>query len=928
MDRSRLKPFTVLQLVGFIFSIGLILFEGIDTVSAFQTPTLSQDPNLWYDVDAPPPAVQGARSNLPNRYRLVATDSANLHSRLAQAPIESVSGNDENAPPLPLPMPDGSTAYFSIEESPIMAPDLAAKRPDIKTYIGREVDDPSATARLDWTPAGFHAMILSEQGTVYIDPYQRGDTTHYISYNKRDYTAPDKTFIEQAENLKVVTDVRPLLDERELNAASVITAIGPQLRTYRLAVAATGEYTTIFDGKISDAQAAIVTTINRVTGIYEREVSVRLSLIDNTSIIYTNAATDPYSSSSSAMLDENQNTLDSVIGDGNYDVGHVFSTGGGGLAAVGVPCLSGFKALGMTGSSAPVGDPFDVDYVAHELGHQFGAHHTFNGNAGSCSGGKRTVSSAYEPGSGSTIMAYAGICGSQDLQPHSDDYFHTRSFDQIVAYTTISDGNSCPVITSTGNTAPVPDAGSNGFSIPKDTPFTLTGAGTDANSDPLIYNWEEYDLGPAGPPNSGTKPFFRSFAAASTPSRTFPRLSDILNNVSTLGEMLPNSDQTLTFRLSARDGLGGVDYDTVSINVINGAGPFAVTSPNTAVVWPMGYPQTITWDVANTDSAPVSCSAVDILLSTDGGVTSPTTLVANTGNDGLETIFVPNDASALARIKIQCSDNVFFAISDTDLIIGDSSPVSCRQPNVDLADPGTVTDILSYAGSGTIADLNVSIDATHTWVGDLKFDLEHVDTDTTVSLIVRPGRPALSQWGCSENDIDTTLNDEATELADDQCPSASPTINGTLQPTGSLSVFDGEEISGDWELAVTDVAGVDSGILNEWCLLPTLACSATTPQTPTVSIALNLDESISLSWTGNTVNETYEIHKGTVPYFAASGASVIHTMDSVDSQMQHTFTPEANTYYVVVGANCAGRAGVGYTSARTGQFQFSIVPGS
>ena len=637
-----------------------------------ERPASDSSGTIWIDVTDGSFPVMGQRLIVPDQYRTLSLDQVALHTLLSQAPMEG-SGDSIL---MPLPLPNGSFGLFQVVESPIMAPELAAEFPEITTYAGQGLDDPTATARLDWTPRGFHAMILSASGTVFIDPYSRNDTTHYISYYKADYRRPGGTGFTAYPPLdpggQMQREIARLIASRP-DAAS-----GAQLRTYRLANAATGEYTAFQGGTVALAQAAIVTTINRVDGIYQTEVAIRLILVANNNlIVYTNALTDPYTNNNaSLLLSENQANLDSVIGDANYDIGHVFGTGGGGLAGLGVPCRTGQKARGETGSSSPVGDPFDVDYVAHEMGHQFGGNHTFNGTIGACAGGNRNAATAYEPGSGSTIQGYAGICGADNLQPNSDPYFHTISFDEIVAYSTVGAGN-CPIPTNTGNTPPVPNAGTGGFTIPANTPFVLTGSATDANGDPLTYNWEEFDLGTAGPPGiSSNPPFFRSWLATASPSRTFPRLSNLVNNTLPIGEVLPNVTGTLNFRLTARDnraGGGGVDYSLLTFGVTTAAGPFQVTVPNTVhsptLTWPALSTQTVTWNVANTTAAPVSCPNVSIQLSTDGGLTYPTTILASTPNDGSESVTVPNSQTTTARIKVACVNNVFFDISNVNFTI-------------------------------------------------------------------------------------------------------------------------------------------------------------------------------------------------------------------------------------------------------------------
>ena len=625
---------------------------------------------LWTDVSVNSIGTTPRLNPAPVAFRTVRLDQNALLQLLARAPMEGTAATGVT---LSLPLPDGTFGRFRIVESPIMEPGLAAKFPEIKTYAGQGLDEPTATVRLDWTPHGFHALISAIGGTVYIDPYSRDEVIHYISYfkgNARRSQTPSSNGPDVIDEQGMAAQIKTLIEQ------GAVVPSGSDLRTYRTAVAATGEYTIFHGGTVALGQAAIVTAMNRVNEVYERDVAIRMVLVANNDlVVYTDPGTDPYTNNSgSAMLGENQANLDAVIGDANYDVGHVFSTGGGGIASLGVPCISGLKARGVTGLPSPIGDPFYIDFVAHEIGHQFGGNHTFNGDAGNCAGGNRNGPTAYEPGSGTTIMAYAGICGNQNIQSNSDDHFHVASFDEIVAYSTAGAGNNCPVITATGNDPPVPDAGTGGFTIPINTPFSLIGSATDPNGHPLTYNWEEFDLGPAGHPNSPVNdaPIFRSFSSMAVPERIFPQISDIVNNTQTLGEILPSYTRNLTFRMTVRDNQisgGGVDYDEIAFSVSDLAGPFLVTAPNTAVTWTPGTQETITWDVAGTDVAPVSAAAVNILLSTDGGFTYPHTLATGTPNDGSETVTVPVTPTATARVKVEAATNIFFDISNTDFTV-------------------------------------------------------------------------------------------------------------------------------------------------------------------------------------------------------------------------------------------------------------------
>ncbi len=634
---------------------------------------------FWSSATEASIPAAGERVIVPDAYATYSLTLQQYKNFFTGAPMEFTMAAAANPLLIELPMPDKSMAKFKVWESPMMAPALAAQLPGITTYTGQGLDDPTATVKIDFTYRGFHAMILSANGTVFIDPYFKNSFDYYLSYFKKDFNPSNKPR-NICQGLK------------NPHASAVPNGVqagnGTQLRTYRLAVACTAEYAAFFGGTLAATASAITTSVNRVNGVYEKEVAVRLVLVaNNNNLIFTNLATQPFTGNDDAfvLIDESQTVIDNVISSANYDIGHTFSTGAGGLAGLGVVCLAGQKANGVTGSDAPVGDPYDIDYVAHEIGHQFDGDHSFNGNTVNCGGGNRNGSTAYEVGSGSTIMAYAGICGSQDVQPNSDPFFHTISYDQIVAFTNTGSGNTCPVTTATGNNFPTVNTGSGGFTIPKNTPFSLTGSATDPNGDVLTYCWEQFNLGTAGlnTSTSTTGPNFRSYPPVSSPTRTFPRISDVAGNISTFREVLYNggANRTFNFRLTARDNKaagGGVQYSALSFVVSGTAGPLAVTVPNTAVSWPGNSVQAVTWNINSTDIAPVSCTNVRILLSTDGGLTYPTTILASTLNDGTENITVPNVNTTTARIRVECvfSNYSFFDISNVNFTIAQVIPVS------------------------------------------------------------------------------------------------------------------------------------------------------------------------------------------------------------------------------------------------------------
>ncbi|HVF46765.1 MAG TPA: zinc-dependent metalloprotease family protein, partial [Pyrinomonadaceae bacterium] len=533
----------------------------------------------------------------------------------------------------------------------------------------------------------------------------------YISYSKRDKSRTEEFACKVGGDRGSAVEPGDPGDLEFLRgAAAPEVTSGSQLRTYRLAVSATNEYATRVGANATAATlAAQVLIVNRVNAVFERDLAIHMNLVANNDLITYSAdnmtcgtpaaactsANDPFTNDNgSTMLGQNQTAIDAAIGAANYDIGHVFSTAGGGVANLAVTCGSS-KARGVTGLPNPVGDPFAIDFVAHEIGHQFGANHTFNGTSNGC-GGNRSSSSAYEPGSGVTVMGYAGLCGSQNLAGNSIDTFHIRSIEAITQFSQSGSGNTCAVVTPTGNTPPAV-SGPGNFTIPKFTPFSLTAAATDADGDSITYDWQQYDLGSstATVPNSdedgNARPIFRPFSPSASGTRTFPRLAHILNSRNVppnttggflTGEVLPSVGRTMNFQVIARDnrsGAGGVSTATSTVTVDGNSGPFGVTSPNAAATYSGNSAQNITWSVNGTNGAPINASSVKISMSTDGGNTFPIVLAANTPNDGTQILRLPIGDTTRARIKVEAVGNIFFDVSDVDFnIAGLASPSEAR----------------------------------------------------------------------------------------------------------------------------------------------------------------------------------------------------------------------------------------------------------
>ena len=654
----------------------LLLIIAIGLVNLVQSQNTSR---YWKAIDEKDIVLDGIRQIVPKKYLIVTLPSNELRKALFAAPNEKTVLIKNSTTVIELPLPNGTFQKFSVVEAPIMEQALSNKYPFIKTFSVHGIDDPYASGKLDWNSFGFHGMIKTPNGDFFIDPYTNTNFTNYITYYTTDFEKDPSLRAPEAEFVSV--NQKKTTKNNTVNGAMICA--GDVLRTYRLVIACTGEYAQAATGFTTPTMAQtlskVVTTVNRVDGVYETELDYRMVLIaGDTVCLFTDPNTDPFTGNNNAnvLIGESQSVIDGLIADTDYDMGHTFSTGGGGLSSLGVVCQSGNKASSITGSPSPVGDPYDIDYVAHEMGHETGANHTFNSIVSNCGGGNRNGPTSIEPGSGVTIMAYAGICGSDDLAAHSIPYFSTISFDEIIAYTQTDLGDGCPVHTATGNNAPVV-TGSATYTVPIKTPFVLTGSATDVDGDSLTFSWEEFDIGAGsgGPWNSGNKPYFRPWSPTTSRSRSFPSITNVMTGSMTgiLGEFMPPTAQTLNFRLTARDnkmGGGGVCYAASQV-VVASAGPFNISYPNVAgITWASASTQTITWNVNGTDVTPISCDSVKISISFNTGNTF-TTLVAATPNDGTEAITVPTRTvnTATCRIKIEALKNIFYDVNDKNFTI-------------------------------------------------------------------------------------------------------------------------------------------------------------------------------------------------------------------------------------------------------------------
>lgn len=775
--------------------------------------TNAQSNDLWQKV-----STNSALSKKTNP-----TDGESLHYKLNSESLQLKLASATNktakktTSEITFPNSAGVLERFLVWESSNFDPELQTKFPDIRAYEGRGLDDKTAKIHFSVSPIGLQTMVFRSDKTTEFIESNPDNTTEYILFAKN-----------SAGKRILCKTVDQLLDQNttsKTSATAKTTASNKVFKTLRLALSCTGEYTTYFGGTKAAALAAMNATMTRVNGVFNKDLAVKLILIANTEdLIYTNSTTDPYSNASTgadgAWNQELQTNLTTTIGNSNYDIGHLFgaSGGGGNAGCIGCVCTNPTTNVPLAKGSAytspsdarPQGDTFDIDFVAHEFGHQLGANHTFSYDS------EERTSVNVEPGSGTTIMAYAGVTGDYDIQNASDDYFAYVSILQIQNNLA---GKSCPVSTALTNNPPVVNAGPD-YTIPISTAFVLTGTGSDPEGDTVTYNWEQRDnsiitsgSNSIAYPTKPDGPLFRSVIPSSSPIRYMPAYSSVLQNqLTTTWESVSSIARTLHFTLTGRDNAtldnAQTFTDEMIVTVSANAGPFAITSHvNEDVSWWQGLSETVTWSVNNTTSLPGS-ENVNIKLSTDGGLTFPITLAANTPNDGSETIVLPTTvpSSKNCRILIEPTGNIYYAINTKAFAVGYTSTTSCDSysfgnafsiPNTTAFQTRTVT---VPATTSTISDVNVSVNVTHERLSDLEIQIANPQ-GTIVRLYSRSCVGTNSTLAIQFDDSGAAV----------ECGRITEQI---VLPVDALNVFNGQSPEGTWTFRIRDAVTGSFGTLN------------------------------------------------------------------------------------------------------------------
>ncbi|PDS25048.1 zinc-dependent metalloprotease [Flavobacterium branchiophilum] len=780
----------------------------------------AQDKTTWKKHDGGKVITSdySKRATFPTDYQLMELDLNGLKNKLITATDRFAEVSKYVT--IEIPNADGAMEQFTVLEASNFSPSLQAKFPEIRSYVGNGLTDRYAKLRIAINPRGISAMITrADKATEFIEPYSLDGKIHVVYSSKNVKGMLPFNCTSPTDN-KIIGDLTKAVNSTSRSNTNV-------LLNFRLAMSVTPEYTAYHHAALGLATAkqsalsAINTTMSRVNGVFETDFAIHMNLVDNMTIIYDGTTTDPYGATDANYNSQLQSTLTSVVGEANYDVGHLMANVGnnGNAGCIGCVCEDGSKGSGYTTSTVPVGDNFDIDYVVHEIGHQFGANHTFS-NSNEAEGVN------VEVGSGVTIMGYAGIT-SYDTHLHSIDVFHAVSIAQVQGNMA---SKTCPTTTQITHAAPVVNAGQD-WTIPLSTPFALTGSATDAGgSNAITYTWQQIDDGGSNTnANSAAKitktsgPNWVNYQDSASGLRNFPVMSTILEGSETTSgldvnaEALSSVARTLNFRLTARDnvlGQGQTNFDDMVVNVV-AKSPLKITiAANTS--YPVGSTQTVVWTGATgtTGHQTISgASNVDILFSANDGSTW-TTLLTATQNDGSESVTLPAGASGpFCRFMVKASANVFFNISpkfavgytitNTCNTYSNSTPLTIPDGTAANVNGAVVSNTIAIPVTYNLSDVNVTLNVTHTYPNDLVIALNHPDNTQDIL------------WGrsCSGNDnFNVTLSDGSPTFT---CVA---NMTGTFKPYSPLAVFNNKTSNGTWRLLATDYYDGDTGTINSWSI--------------------------------------------------------------------------------------------------------------
>lgn len=728
-----------------------------------------------------------------------------------------------------IPNSKGIIEQFNVVESSNFDPKLQAQYPEIRAYSGTGITDPKASISFSVCKGGVQTMVLREnEGSEFIDPYDKKQSIYAVTTSKKREKGVMALTCKTADDLE--------LNKNLTKKTAKVRSNNGVFKTMRLALSCTGEYAEYFGGTVEGALGGMNATMTRVNGVYNRDLALKLIIVaNNAAIVFTDAATDPYSDPEVGLETiagctgdcpgtwnkEAQSAITNGIGEANYDIGHLFAAegGGGDAGCIGCVCdalrdsnstpsyyIGKGSAYTSPSNGKPEGDLFDIDFVTHEMGHQLGANHTFSYEI-------EGTGVNVEPGSGSTIMGYAGIT-DYDVQNQSDDYFGYLSILQIQDNLA---PKGCPVSVTIDNQTPTVNAGLD-YIIPKSAPFILKGVGTDPNGDVLTYCWEQFDsatdqtgsnsLAYSEKPNG---PLFRSFLPGNSPNRYMPNFNRVLaGQLSSAWESVSSVSRELNFALTVRDnavsGSGQTNSDTMKVTVNASTGPFEVTSQKdeSEASWIPGAVQTVKWSVNNTNTLPGSAT-VNIKLSTDGGLTFPIVLAANTPNDGAETVTAPASLAENCRILIEPTSNIYYAVNKFPFAIGYTVATSCNSyvfpAPFAIPEPGyTEKTVVVTEATGKISDVNFDLGLTHEFMSDVVIE------------VISPKGTAVKLFNRECGDSNSTLLLHYDDLGG--ILTCGKTTLQNVAPSQLLSAFNGENPQGTWKIKVGDSYSGDTGVLD------------------------------------------------------------------------------------------------------------------